>query len=250
MKPQNDILQELNDIGSQLGAIPRENVFVVPDGYFEWLPAEIQSNISVLNFGAKPVSQDVPIGYFEGLADVVLAKIKTEASETFGETAQISPVVAAIGKGNVFQVPENYFETNIENINRALPKEAKVVQMAPRKSVWKYAAAAVVTGLLAIAMYFLVFNKPVKNDSLAVTTNTKEVMAEASQIIKTNSFDAVLNSISDEEIEKYLESRGADVNAALVAASATEDKDLPSPEDYLFDETTLQQYLNKNNLEN
>lgn len=66
------------------------------------------------NASGTPFS--VPEGYFEGLANAVLAKIKGDqvvsASE---EIAQLSPLLAGISK-LPYSVPENYFQSNLETL--------------------------------------------------------------------------------------------------------------------------------------
>jgi hypothetical protein len=67
-------------------------------------------------------------------------------------------------------------------------------------------------------------------------------MKEAKQILKNGSFDEELNTVSDAAIVNFLESKGQDVEAALVA-SLTNEKDLPTADDYLFDDNTLDNVL-------
>ncbi|MEO7045517.1 MAG: hypothetical protein ABI091_09455, partial [Ferruginibacter sp.] len=85
---------------------------------------------------------------------------------------------------------------------------------------------------------------------LFASAETKTAMADAKQIIKNNSFDQELNTISDNDIEQYLQKRGLDVNAALVASSTDDNSNLPAPEDYINNDNTLDNYLNNANLNN
>lgn len=53
----------------------------------------------------------VPAGYFEGLADQVLGRIKAlEAHSATEELAHLSPLLSGIGKTMPYQVPAGYFE--------------------------------------------------------------------------------------------------------------------------------------------
>lgn len=249
MKTRDDIYNELKAISPFLAELDKQNTFSVPEGYFDTLTEEIEIAVFVDKFGNElNVSKPIPEGYFENLADNILTKIRGEKDET----SAISPLVYKIGKENVFSVPNGYFEQLEPTVMASLPKKAKVVSLKPKNSVWKYAAAAVITGSIALTAYFWFFDKPSPGDTLATTENTKAIMAQANQIIKDNNFDAVLNSVSSDEIESYLTEKGTDVKTALVAASAVSDADnnLPAAEDYLFDETTLDKYLSKHNLEN
>ncbi|MEJ7609704.1 MAG: hypothetical protein WKF88_00855 [Ferruginibacter sp.] len=73
---------------------------------------------------------------------------------------------------------------------------------------------------------------------------------KANEILKTGSFENEMNSLSDNDIVKYLKENGEDINAALVASSLTDETKLPEASDYLTDENTLDDYLNENNLKN
>ena len=72
-------------------------------------------------------------------------------------------------------------------------------------------------------------------------------MKEGLSIARNADFDAVLQTVSDNEIEAYLNESGVDVDAALVAASV-EQSTLPEAEDLFLDESTLDNYLNELNL--
>lgn len=250
MNERKNISEELSAISPAVAAIPVVNVFSVPGNYFDTLTHHILSSVYLDNtnplYEIEKKSSTVPEGYFEGLADAIMHKIKAEASEnSAAEILHLSPAVSAIGNKNIFTVPANYFETNVQRILNHIPKPAKVVEMKTRSSFFNYAAAAVVTGIIGLSVLSIFNNKTNTNNSLLPAT----VMAHAGEIIKTNSFDKELNSVSDKDIQQYLEQQGQDVNAALVASS-TDNNNLPSPEDYIIDDKTLDDYLNKINLNN
>ena len=52
-----------------------------------------------------------------------------------------------------------------------------------------------------------------------------------------------MNKLSNDDIVKYLEANGSDIQAAIVANSVDKNE-LPSQEDYLLDEQALDKYLN------
>jgi hypothetical protein len=239
MLNRENILNELMAISPFVASIPKVNVYVVDVNYFDGIRAELQGRIIASNFIAPQNNFDVPAGYFENLPTNILAKIKAqENNEVFAEMEALSTTIAGIGNKNVYTAPQRYFE------QLAMPTiaSAKVVKMRSR-SIFKYAAAAVITGLLGMSIYTFV-NKPLKPD-----VQTAALIKQANEIIKTNSFDATLSSISDKDIEKYLSQNGEDIDAALVAAS-TDNATLPEAADYLLDEKTLDNYLNENNLKN
>jgi hypothetical protein len=249
MFSNNDILNELYSISPALIPLQKLNVFTVPENYFENFyssvlirPELAESEISVLPVEALNL-MDVPTGYFDNLAENILAKIKAaQPQTTLEELNEISPALAATGNDNVFTVPGRYFSDLPEIIlNRMKP--AKVISMKPRSSFARYAAAAVITGVLGLSL-FTIFNKKSTPENPVLTAS---VIADANNIIRTNSFDKVLETVSDEDIVGYLENNGQDVKAALVAA-ATDTKELPSADDYITDDNTLNKFLDGLNL--
>lgn len=250
MKQHEDIFNELNGISPAVAAVPYVNVFRVHPGYFAGIGAELKARIAADQaYASKDVS--VPEGYFDGLAANILQKIRSEENMSVAqEMKELSPVISAIGNANIFTVPQGYFE---QLSFTAEVKTAKVIKMNPLRSVFKYAAAAVVTGLLGISVINLtdndtavVTNPVIQTASVAKTEN---IMRTANDIILKGSFENEFNTISDKDIEQYLTQSGQDVNAALVASSAY-DGALPEATDYLLDENTLDDYLNTNNLNN
>ncbi len=281
MNKPNDIWNELQELSPVLNTVPKTNVFSVPDGYFEQLSslillqtaplkksnsvpdgyfdnlasnimARIRQDAAVENTVHSSVLADignknvftVPAGYFEALPENILASLKNETVSK--ETLGISELVAGVGNKNVFTVPTNYFDNLVTNIQSQINSPAKVVKMGVRKTILKYAAAAVVTGLLATSALFI-YNK---NKAIKPDAETVQLMAAAKEINKTNSFDKELNTISDADIVNYLEDKGQDVDAALVASLTDDDEKLPDPADYIIDETTLDNMLKELDLNN
>lgn len=171
----------------------------------------------------------VPGGYFDTLADNVLAGINAEF------ISNILPQKAV----NPYTVPTGYFEGLSNSIAAKLPQPAKVISMGKR-SMFRYAAAAVITGVLGLSV-ISIFDK---KETGTIAPASIEVMAKANEIISTNSFEKELASISDADLVKYLEQGGEDVNAALVA-SVADDKNLPDQVDYLTDDKTLDNLLSE-----
>ncbi len=81
MTNRNDILNELKELGSNLSAAPFENIYTVP------------------------------VGYFEGFASQVFARIKAlEATEAKDELNILSPYLNNLSKENPFKTPIGYFD--------------------------------------------------------------------------------------------------------------------------------------------
>lgn len=285
----DDILNELQALSTTVANIQRVNVFNVPDDYFNNLSqqvlllkntadndpavtvavpesyfnnlaetiigrikreaeAEVENKVEQENLNSILAAignnniYSIPQGYFDHLSDNINAKILNQSANTFSETHNISELVAGIGNRNIYTVPQDYFETLKVALNNT--KTAKVVSIKSRFATFKYAVAAVVTGIIGLSVFFVLNNTPVKPSA-----ETAAVMIEANEIIKTNSFDKELASISDDAIVAFLESKGQNVEAALVA-SLTDDKILPDATDYLINENTLNDVLKTIDLNN
>ncbi len=244
MENKIDILNELRELSPTLAAISKVNVFTVPEGYFEYLSDDILQGINIENGlsgnNVVTLQADVPTGYFDGLANSILNKIKAQDNEDAStEIRALSPMLYSIQNENVFEAPRGYFTNLTEEVLDKVKPQPKVVKMQRRSSsFFKYAVAAVFTGIMALG----VFN--FKGSS----TNDVVLPDYVSAGLKVENIDLELAKISNDDIIKYLEESGTDVKAALVANS-TDENELPSQEDYLLDEKTLDKYLNSINLD-
>src|SRR6476660_2455240 len=87
MNSHNNIEDELRGLNSDLPAHPDKNTFSVPEGYFE------------------------------GLAGSIMAKIKgVESASASEEIASLSPLLASISRNMPYAFPENYFQSNIDEL--------------------------------------------------------------------------------------------------------------------------------------
>jgi hypothetical protein len=232
MNNRIDIINELREISPLLGGMEKVNVFTVPTGYFEQMAGNMltlvkqEANSLLLAHKQQPL-MDVPAGYFDSLADNILNKIKQQ------EAVEAYPLLNSISKDNVYTVPQGYFESvSAAILNKVNKPQAKVVGMGSKTGWFKYAAAAVFTGIIA----FGTFKFTSTGTKLDAATKT------GIEIAQQNRFDAELEKVADEDIIKYLQAEGSDVEASLVA-TAIDEKELPSQEDYLLDEKTLDNFL-------
>ncbi len=243
--------------------------FTVPQGYFESLAGNILNKIKaeetepgeigelstlVAGIGRKNV-YSLPEGYFEELSPLVAAIGKENVyTAPEGYLKFLSPVMGAISRENVYSVPQGYFEQL--NFVAVRNEPAKVIKMNPARSMFKYAAAAVITGLLGLTVMNIsnrqgTLKQPVETEIAAATSVTNQQTLESGlQIAANGTFDKELNNLSDQEIEQFLSSNGKDVNAALVASSVSDENKLPETTDYFLDENALDNYLKENNLTN
>jgi len=288
MENRTDILNELQELSPTLAAIEKVNVFTVPEGYFEYLEADVLMRIEKENGLTGHAEKDVPAGYFDGLATSILAKIKAKESEeenkveetgilspqlsaiqhtqTFEvpagyfdtladsilariktadaedaatEIRVLSPMLYSIQNENVFRIPAGYFEGLSETVLNKVKPAAKVVTMKSRTATFfKYAVAAVFTGVMALGVFKFTGNST-KNE---LPDYVKIGMNDIKDV------DQELAKISEADIIKYLEANDTDVKAAIVANSVDKNE-LPTEEDYLFDEKALDKYLNSINID-
>lgn len=181
----------------------------------------------------------VPEGYFNGFAESVMQKIRAAEGSLHqaDREEELSEILQAVSKLMPYKIPVGYMDSfSVSMLEKVRP--AKVISMRPKRSVFQYAAAAVVTGLLGLGIFNGMNNKQQGPEE----STQKVVFAEARNILSTNSFEQTLKSIPAEDIVNYLENIGQDVDAALVAVAATE-PGLPEPVDYLIDESTLENFL-------
>ncbi len=237
-------VEELGHLSPMLSNMSKQVPYVVPQGYFDGLPAKaiqsvLESNdyqtakeemetLSPLLSGLKKeMTFAVPQGYFEGLAEKAIHSVhKSNDNETAKEElATLSPLLNGLKKEMPFAVPQGYFESLTENISREENKPAaKVISLISRK--WfRYAAAAVVIGIIVTTGFILIggekepggkalakFTRDVKKmddtqkDDLIdfIDMNAKET-AQVDIDNKTNEVKNLLQGISEEELKDFQE---------------------------------------------
>jgi hypothetical protein len=182
---RTDIIQELNGLGSSLTNLSGENIYSVQDGYFEGFAFQVlaavkseNDELQHISFLTKKNPYHIPAGYFEGLAEITIKNIRAHADyQTSGEELEsISPLLSSLNKAPVYSVPVGYFE----NFQPAVADKpaAKIVSIDSRR--WfRYAAAAVVTGIIVLGsvLFFNMKSKidPRKNPEGWVSKNLKKV---------------------------------------------------------------------------
>jgi len=172
MTNRNTILNELNDIGSALGNYSPQNIYTVPNGYFEGLPTQVLNRIKALDATdakeeleylspllsnvSKEMPYSVPAGFFQNLSDNILQKIGEHSNHQTSEEeiASLSPLLSSLKNENPYSVPAGYFES-LET--KPEKQGAKVVSIT-RRRWYRLAVAAAVIGIIAIGG--LLFIKP------------------------------------------------------------------------------------------
>jgi hypothetical protein len=212
-----DIIQELNDLESPLANGPFKIPYVVPEGYFEGLPARLLEMVSALEAGhelssalPKENPYQVPAGYFESFADSVLNKIHSTTKEQTPaeELASLSPLLSSLSKEPVYSVPEGYFE----NLTVAVKeKPAKVVSLSQRKWL-RYAAAAVIVAAVTVTGFFVIGNNKVGSKSAdGVLAKVEKDVKKINDVKETQNMiemmDAGVNekSLAQADVKTYSE---------------------------------------------
>lgn len=225
---------------------------------------ELKELNSQLPLEKGPEVYSVPQGYFDRFADLMLQKIRTEqAISASEELASLSPLLAGLSKKMPFAVPEGYFSRNMEDVpglvheevlpdflqngkqmpysvpsgyfesfpdvilKKVNPKLAKVISIDSARKWMRYAAAAVVIGVLALGSILYFDN----NQSVDPASQPQEWVAKQLKNIPDKEIDEFINAttVSTTAIAKTETSGKAEVIKLL--------KDIPDTElDKFLDE--------------
>jgi len=176
MTNRNTILNELKDIGSALGNFSPQNIYTVPNGYFEGLPTQILNRIKALEAAdakeelenlspflssiSKEMPYSVPVDYFQDLSENISEQISKHADYQTSEEEieSLSPLLSSLKNKNPYSVPAGYFESLETKTEK---KETIVVSITKRKW-YRLAVAAAIIGVIAIGG--LLFIKPGQPD--------------------------------------------------------------------------------------
>jgi hypothetical protein len=247
MEHSVDILQELKQISPFLSDMKKINVFSVPQGYFTNLDKQILENIFTLPTSLLTSEHHilgVPEGYFDNLAGNILNKIKS-LPQRDEENLEHLPLLHSVRKENVFTVPGNYFtQLPATVLARVQSPKGKVVGFKTR-SVWNYAVAATITGLMAISSLLVVNNTSNLTTGEVAKSSLPAYIKDSYQYKSEADINEGISNLSKEDIIKYLEATASDADDDAFA-SGIKEQGLPAQEDYLQNEKTLETYLNQN----
>lgn len=245
----NTVMLSINEehLAGFIPELPEE--MNVPAGYFDALPNRILAKIKQQETGELPaifstIKKDqpfkIPDNYFETLADAVLNRIKNQQA---GNEEVLPAVLHNLKTVQPFTVPGNYFDELPANILKRIKQqtEAKVITMPKRFSVLSYAAAAVITGALALGVYKY-SNQPSVNNPGQSVAITMDPSIEKGTKMDDQKFNEVLNNLTGDEIENYLQQNSSETDIATLSSNV-EETVLPNEEDYLLDDNTLDKFL-------
>ena len=261
MKNRIPILNELKEISPVLATIPFGHLYVVPQVYFDSLPAMLlsQAKDEENRVAIELPTHALPAGYFDQLADSILVKIKAADSKE----DDLSSTLQSLKDIAVYQTPIGYFDKLSDNIlaNIEVPSAADElrslspmlysiqnervyevpngyfdslatdlqhqIQPAPAAKLISIQSSKVwmryaVAALFTGFMALGVF-KFIPLTSVANTSLTAAQL-QGLQMAKENRLEEELAKVSDEEIIGFLTKDGVDVEAALTFA-AVQDND-------------------------
>ncbi|HEY0056206.1 MAG TPA: hypothetical protein VGB63_12685 [Pedobacter sp.] len=203
----NEINENWQEEAPKLAAMEKNNPFLVPEGYFEEMQAQLHAQIFIHQFDKQQELFQVPDQYFDTLTDQISSRVKLEQ---------------LVGSKNeeVFSVPENYFENLEDKINAKIgitsQKQSKVRKLS---SSWiTYAAAACITAVLTFGIYnYRTSNTDNVENQIAqlpeeeivnylqLYSDAGDIPVIASNVEDVPEVSELLPEISDSEIEQYLQ---------------------------------------------
>jgi hypothetical protein len=210
MTQRDNILQELNELGSSLVSTSSSNTYRIPGNYFETLAEQVMARIRameavstqeeltgspLLNTG-RITPYQVPADYFHGLEEKLMQGVLQSDSnlEPAEELESLSPFLSGLKKQVPYRVPDNYFETlNDDNGNKSSRGETKVISLTARKWL-RYAAAAIVVGFVSLSG-FLYLNRTERIDP---TVKSHEWVEKNMKKVSTDDLNKFID-LTDEE---------------------------------------------------
>ncbi len=238
MTQRANILQELNEIRSTLINATSENVYSIPEGYFENFSELMLNRIKAMNAAnakdelnyLSPVLNNIsiempysiPFGYFNNLEEKLMHGVRESEDYLSAkeELESISPLLSRLNKQVPYTVPLQYFESLSPGVNSK--QKTKIVSITSRR--WfRYAAAAIIVGFIALGGLLFLNKKssidPNKNPDEWIAKNVKKVntvklddfiklddeehLAKESSI-KTDEIKDLMKDVPEKQIQQFL----------------------------------------------
>jgi hypothetical protein len=242
METRSTILNELKELSPAVSQIGPDTPYQVPKGYFDSLAAMIMARIKTENASAKDELQTLspllsglskkmpfqaPEGYFSQLSGNLVGSLQPD---------DVSPLLDSLRTRHAYSVPQGYFETLPAAILSKVQEKrpARVVSMTFGRKVLRYAAAAIITGVMAIGgwMYF----------GKDTSTSATQEQAGAIAIIE-NMFND--QKVSEDDISNFLENETFPAATAMNVQVSEEPMDEKDIREMLSDvsEEELNQFI-------
>lgn len=143
-------------------------------------------------------------------------------NDTHKELEEVSPFLARLPKSSPYTVPSGYFEEFPTSV-LSEAKQAKVINIAPKRGIWRLAIAAAVAGAILLGGWFFM-EKQAPADTLAsvqkqmqqVSDTEMAAYVEGSDVIQSDDLSSsapikdedlplMLADVSDQELQHYLD---------------------------------------------
>jgi hypothetical protein len=220
-----DIIQELSDLGSSLASAVPQNIYSIPEGYFDGFASQVLSQVKASEFLSslpKETPYQVPVGYFDELEEKMMEVIRNHADYQTSkeELESISSLLSSLDKRPVYSVPQGYFE-DFKIAATEKKTVTKVVSLKSRK--WfSYAAAAIVTGAIIMAGLMVYNSKDTRDPIAKFTRDVKKIDDVKSTESLIDFVDAGLN---EKDVVSKKSVRTDDVQQLLKDVSIDELRD-------------------------
>jgi len=214
MKP-NDIIKELEEMGSPLAGMSRAMPYILPEGYFGTLSNNITTQIFQENTDISVDRKDMPFAipqaYFQTLPEQILNAAK--ASDALADLPRTMP----------FAIPEGYFEALPEQILKTakqtgIEKKTRTISLGKMSKTLRWAAAAVLLMGIGISSYKMLTPDTISPENALATVPNNVISDYVDQNftdmdpdvrdVQVASNIKGLDKVNAEEIENYLNETG------------------------------------------
>jgi hypothetical protein len=253
MNRNTDILNELQIISPAVANLGNGMPYTVPVGYFDTLSDVILARViagagedsAVMSVAGKATPFQVPEGYFENLGNSILSKIKAQEERSVADELQeLSPLLATISKQNVYSIPDGYFESLETKVAEITTYTATTKVISLSSVKRRWMSYAAAAAVLVMIAFGV--NRIINTSSNKLDSYVKEGLK-----IKTEEqITEGLENINEADLVAYLqmtaESKDAETIASIVDETTLEQEDETVAEDPLL-ETYMNQLNETNN---
>jgi hypothetical protein len=240
MTRNTNILNELKEISPAVANMEAINPYTVPAGYFETLADEIMAKIlargsetedsPVIGVAGKVMPMDVPAGYFETLSDSILAKIKTQQEQTASEELNEISPVLAGLTKTNVYTVPDGYFEHISDKQLALVSERKQAKVVSLFTQRSWMKYAAAASVIVMLAFGINFFFSNSGSQLESYVNIGLKDYKSEQQINTG-----ITNIKEADLVTYLQMT-ADSKDAETIASLVDETQLPEEADYLDNE--------------
>lgn len=226
--------EELGYLSPMLSNISKEMPYTIPAGYFEGLETnnyqlakgETENSPSLLSGIKKEMPYSVPQGYFDGLAEKAIQSIRESNNyETAKEELEtLSPLLSGLKKEMPYFVPQGYFERLASSTSKEENTPAIKVVSITSHTWFRYAAAAVVVGIITMTG-FLLIGKGEKEPGVKALAKITHDVKKMDETQKDNLMDFIDAGMSGQETAQTSPDNKSEVKDLLKGISEEELKD-------------------------